>query len=413
VKGGRGTNVDGYRDYRGSLSIGAWQWLDDADFAVVTEVDAAEAFRPVLVLRWAIWSLMGLLLAAALAIFAAMAFIARQQRDLQKATLTVKQLGQYALGDKIGSGGMGSVYKARHAMLRRPTAVKLLDADKMSAAAVARFEREVQLTSALTHPNTVAIYDYGHTPEGVFYYAMEYFDGMNLDELVRCFGPVPEARAVHILRQVCGALSEAHAQGLVHRDVKPANIFLTIRGGLRDFVKVLDFGLVKTLDGKEQSNLTAMNAITGTPLYISPEGVQKPELVDARSDVYAIGAVAYYLLTGEPPFNGSAVMEICWHHVRTQPVPPSQRTNRPISGDIEALILRCLAKSRDERPADAGALLAALEACKIDGAWTAEAAVLWWQTNSASTAGARSLAPTKASPETNADIVNTPVASER
>src|SRR4029079_4450667 len=205
-------------------------------------------------------------------------------------TATAKQLGQYALEDKIGAGGMGSVYKARHAMLRRPTAVKLLDADKMTPAAVSRFEREVQLTSALSHPNTVAIYDYGHTPDGIFYYAMEYLDGMNLDELVRCFGPVPEARAVHILRQVCGALAEAHAQNLVHRDIKPANIFLTIRGGLRDFVKVLDFGLVKALEGAESGNVASANVVTGTPLYLSPEAVNEPDKVDARADVYAIGA---------------------------------------------------------------------------------------------------------------------------
>lgn len=381
TKGTTGYNVDGYRDYRGVPVVGAWTWLEDADFGVATEIDVAEAFSAVYILRRGFWSLMALLLVASVIIFAALFFISRQSRALQKVTATAKQLGQYALEEKIGAGGMGSVFRARHAMLRRPTAVKLLDADKMSDAAVIRFEREVQQTSELSHPNTVAIYDYGKTPDGVFYYAMEFLDGMNLDELIRGFGMLPEARAVFILKQVCGALAEAHAKGLVHRDIKPANIFLTTRGGMRDFVKVLDFGLVKATENKDQANLTSTDAITGTPLYISPEAVQHPEQVDARSDVYGIGAVAYYLLTGRPPFDGTTVMEICLHHVRSTPMPPSQKSGKSISTDLEALILRCLAKSRDDRPATAGALLEALEKCQIDGDWSIQAATLWWKSN--------------------------------
>src|SRR4051812_35242367 len=287
---------------------------------------------------------MALLALCAVGIFLAMLFIARQQRALQKATLAAKQLGQYALEEKLGAGGMGTVYKARHAMLRRPTAVKLLDVEKMSDAAVARFEREVQLTSSLTHPNTVAVYDYGRTPDGIFYYAMEYLDGMNLDDLVKRFGPLPEARLVYILRQACGALAEAHAAGLVHRDVKPANIFLTCRGGLHDFVKVLDFGLVKALEGADQAHLTNPNAVTGTPLYLSPEAVKQPDRVDARTDVYAVAAVGYFLLTGAPVFTGTTVMEICMKHVNATPEAPSARSGKPVSAELEALLLRGLAK---------------------------------------------------------------------
>ena len=177
---------------------------------------------------------------------------------------------------------MGTVYKARHALLRRPTAVKLLNPEMISDTAIARFEREVQLTSGLTHPNTVAIYDYGRTASGVFYYAMEYLEGINLDELVKRFGPLPEARAVYVLRQVCASLAEAHAAGLVHRDIKPANIILTFRGGLHDFVKVLDFGLAKLAGDLREPALTSANVVAGTPHYVAPEAVTRPDQIDAR-----------------------------------------------------------------------------------------------------------------------------------
>jgi serine/threonine protein kinase len=378
VAGEDGVDVDGYRDYRGVPVVGAWRWLPEYDFGVATEIDVSEAFRPVYLLRGAFWTLMGLLALCAVAIFVAMLYMTRQQQALQRATLAARQLGQYALEEKLGAGGMGTVYRARHAMLRRPTAVKLLDVDKMSDAAIARFEREVQLTSALTHPNTVAIFDYGRTPEGIFYYAMEHLEGLNLDDLVAKFGPLSEARAVSILKQVCGSLAEAHAKGLVHRDIKPANIFLTCRGGLYDFVKVLDFGLVKSVEGSEQANLTNPNAVTGTPLYLPPEAVNHPEAVDARSDVYAIGAVGYYLLTGTPVFTGVSIIEICMKHVEAAPEPPSQRRGHPVTLALEGLLLRCLAKSPAERPADASAMLRELDACRVPGHWTADDAQAWW-----------------------------------
>jgi serine/threonine protein kinase len=374
-----GYDADGYRDYRGVPSVGAWRWLPELDIGIATELDTAEAFRPVYILRRAFWSLMGLLAVSAIGIFLAMLFISRQQKALQTATLAAKQLGQYALEEKIGAGGMGSVYKARHAMLRRPTAVKLLDVDKMSDAAILRFEREVQLTSALTHPNTVAVFDYGRTPDGIFYYAMEYLEGMTLEDLVKGFGPLPEARLRYILHQVCGSLAEAHAAGLVHRDIKPANIFLTCRGGMRDFVKVLDFGLAKAL-GAETANVTSPSALLGTPLYMSPEAMTHPEAVDARADVYAVGAVGYYLLTGSPVFTGATIMEICMKHSNDAPVPPSVRSGYHISQTLEALLLRCLAKAPADRPADAAELMRELEACEVEGSWSGYDAEAWWMT---------------------------------
>jgi eukaryotic-like serine/threonine-protein kinase len=378
VAGGTGCDADGYRGYRGVPKVGAWTWLPEYDFGVATEIDKAESFAPVYILRTAFWSLLGLLGLAAVGIFVAMLVMARQHKQLQAAVLQAKQLGQYTLEDKLGAGGMGTVYRARHAMLRRPTAVKLLDPAQMSESAVVRFEREVQATSTLTHPNTIQIFDYGRTPEGIFYYAMELLEGANLDSLVVRTGPLPEARVIYLLKQVCGSLAEAHATGLVHRDVKPANLFLTRRGGLADFVKVLDFGLVKAVGGADEAHLTSANAVTGTPLYLSPEAVNEPDRLDARADVYALGAVAYYLLTGTPVFNGATVMEICLKHVREAPEPPSARLGKPVSSALEALILRCLAKARADRPGDAGALLRELEKCPVSGTWTADDAAMWW-----------------------------------
>ncbi|HTU23861.1 MAG TPA: serine/threonine protein kinase, partial [Pirellulales bacterium] len=220
-------DVEGYRDYRGVWSIGAWTWLDEYGFGVGTEQDLAEAFGPLYVLRRAFWAMFGLLVLASAAIFVFTIIVARANREAQRAALVAKRLGQYTLDRKLGEGGMGMVYLAHHAMLRRPTAIKLLHVEKNNEQMLARFEREVQMTSVLNHPNTIAIYDYGRTPENVFYYAMEYLDGINLEDLVHKHGAQPERRVAAILQQACGSLGEAHGIGLIHRDVKPANIMLT------------------------------------------------------------------------------------------------------------------------------------------------------------------------------------------
>jgi len=285
------------------------------------------------------------------------------------------QLGQYTLLEKIGEGGMGAVYRARHALLRRPTAIKLLHPDRSGAHHLERFEREVQHTAELTHPNTVAIYDYGHTPDGVFYYAMEYLDGIDLQSLVDIDGPQSWRRVVHILRQVAGALGEAHDRGLVHRDVKPHNIILCRRGGIADIAKVVDFGLVKEIDAAV--GLTK-NDVVGTPAYLAPEAITTPDEVGPASDLYALGAVAYCLLTGAPPFRGLTVMEICLKHVRTPPDAPSQRVDG-IPAELDRLVLDCLAKSPGARPADATALRARLDALAAAAPWSEAEAVTWWQ----------------------------------
>jgi serine/threonine protein kinase len=276
---------------------------------------------------------------------------------------------------------MGVVYRGRHKLLRRPTAIKLLHPDKSTDESVARFEREVQLTCQLNHPNTIAIFDYGRTPEGIFFYAMEYLDGINLEALVNRFGPQPEGRVIHILAQVCGSLAEAHEIGLVHRDIKPANLVLNRRGGEYDVVKVLDFGLVKALDAAKTAGLTSANAVLGTPPYLSPEAVETPDSIDARSDLYAVAAVGYFLLTGTPVFSGKSVVEICMNHVHMPPARPSDRLGKPVSPDLEAALMKGLEKKTSDRHPSAREFAEALLACEAARTWTAREASAWWAAN--------------------------------
>jgi serine/threonine-protein kinase len=273
---------------------------------------------------------------------------------------------------------MGRVYRARHALLRRDTAIKLLLPERVGEAALLRYEREVQATAQLTHPNTVAVYDYGRTPEGIFYYAMEHLDGGDLDDLVSYASALPPGRVVFILEQVCRALHEAHLAGLVHRDVKPGNVIVCERGGESDVAKVLDFGLVKAIDATDVSAGAAEAGLTGTPLYMAPESITVPGDVDARSDLYAVGAVAYFLLTGGPPFRGATVVEICAHHVHSVPERPSVRLGGPVPGDLEEVVLRCLAKSPTDRFADAATLGEALRGCMEAPRWSQVDARAWW-----------------------------------
>lgn len=288
-----------------------------------------------------------------------------------------RQLGQYVLKEKLGEGGMGEVYRAQHVLLRRPCALKLIHSERAGDPKnLLRFEREVQATATLTHPNTVQVYDYGHTEDGTFYYVMEYLPGLTLEALVERAGPLPPARAIHFLRQVCGALAEAHATGLIHRDIKPGNVMICERGGTSDVAKLLDFGLVlPPTEELKSDKLTQDGTVTGTPAYLSPEQAGGQDAVEARSDIYSVGALAYFLLTGRPPFAGRTGMKLIAAHLYDIPEPLSR--HRPdVPADLEAVILRCLAKDPNARFPDAMSLNDALSSCASAGRWSASASPL-------------------------------------
>ena len=296
-----------------------------------------------------------------------------------------REMGSYQLGELLGRGGMGEVYKASHRMLARPAAIKLIRPEMLggtdpavAAAAIARFRREAEAAANLRSAHTVDLYDFGVTADQTLYLVMEFLDGMDLETLVRQHGPMPAPRVVHVLRQVCDSLEEAHARGLVHRDIKPANIHLGRVGCREDFVKVLDFGLVKTAAGSaSQSLATFEGVIMGTPAYMAPE-MALGDSVDGRADLYALGCVAYYLLTGEQVFTGDSVLKVITQHVQAVPVPPSQRTELPIPASLERLVLACLAKKPEERPKTARRLAQSLET--IDGMrWGEDEANRWWR----------------------------------
>jgi len=299
--------------------------------------------------------------------------------SLRYEVFQAKQLGQYHLKELIGSGGMGDVYLAEHQLMKRPCAIKVIRPEKAGDARVlARFEREVRATARLSHWNTVEIFDYGRSADGTFYYVMEYLPGLTLAQLVGRHGPLPAARVVHLMMQACDALSEAHHQGLIHRDIKPANIFAAYRGGVYDVAKLLDFGLAKPLADAGSVTLTQEGAITGSPLFMPPEQATGEVEIDARSDIYALGAVMYFLLTGQPPFTGDRPLKVMIAHAHDEVVPPRQI--RPdIPDDLEQVVLRCLAKQPAARYQDAGSLRQALADCGAAGAWTRESAARWWR----------------------------------
>jgi eukaryotic-like serine/threonine-protein kinase len=330
-------------------------------------------------LNTVLWSALGTTLAT---------IVSRVLYGLRRQVAEASELGQYLLEERIGGGGMGEVWRARHRLLIRPAAIKLIRQRAVNAMPgdpellVRRFEREARATAALTSPHTVQLYDFGVTDDGRLYYVMELLDGLDLDTLVRQYGPLPAERAVHLLRQVCAALQDAHVNGLVHRDIKPANVVVSRAGTTFDFVKVLDFGLVK-LDSprsadKDAINLSAEDSWSGTPGYMAPEVVLGATDTDHRVDLYALGCVAYWLLTGTMVFEGENPMQVMMKHAQAEPRRPSDRVDLPIPAALEALVMECLEKDPARRPASAEVMRNRLDAVSLPSVWTAERAEQWW-----------------------------------
>jgi len=376
LAGREGVILEPYANHRGATVIGAAHWLPEYGMGVAIEIEAAEAYVPLRYLNIAFAVVFGALVIAVVAALGAALSVVRLRRQIGE----TRKAGHYRLRRQIGAGGMANIYLAQHDLLKRPTAIKLLKPTVASDEMIARFEREVQLASSLSHPNTVEIFDFGRTRDGLFYYAMEYLDGLTVTQALEKSGPFPVARTVHVLRQVCAALAEAHGKGLVHRDVKPENIMVCRHGGAFDFVKILDFGLVKHLSGRQSRDLTRNLRILGTPVYMAPERLRNPADVDARADIYAVGAVGFYMLTGQRLFEGSDDLEITTRVLNEAPPSLAAASPQPLPVELDLIIAACVEKKREDRPQRVTDLMEAFDALAAEHRWNQAEAEAWWRT---------------------------------
>lgn len=372
ISGLAGSDMDGYRNYRGVEVIGVWSWMANYRFGVIAEVDHVHAYGPMVPLRRTFGMIFAALVVAALAAVAASLALLKLRHNN-----TVSTVGPYTLKSQLGEGGFARVYLATHALLKRPTAIKILKPDQINAKNLSRFEREVQLASGLNHPNTINIYDYGATENGSFYYAMEYIKGPSLQELIELDGPQSSARVIWILKQICQSLREAHDKGLIHRDIKPQNIMLCRRGGEYDFVKVLDFGLARSMEA-EQHRVTETKLLIGTPLYIAPERIVDPTCMDPRSDIYSLGILGFFLLTGREPFEAQGSMDALAQTINSTARRPSEQTNTPIPSRLDRLICDCHSRVVTERPQTIHDVLKRLQEVELDDEWNGQKAAAWW-----------------------------------
>ncbi|HEX9395685.1 MAG TPA: serine/threonine protein kinase [Burkholderiales bacterium] len=381
LAGKEGVILEPYVNHKGVSVVGAAQWLPEFGMGVAIEIEAAEAYAPLRYLNIAFAVVFGALVLAVAAALGVALSVVRLRRQIGE----TRKAGHYRLRKLIGSGGMANIYLAQHDLLKRPTAIKLLKPTVATDEMIARFEREVQLASTLSHPNTVEIFDFGRTRDGLFYYAMEYLDGLTISEVLSKDKFISVARTLHILRQVCEALVEAHGKGLVHRDIKPENIMVCRHGGACDFVKILDFGLVKHMSGKHSRDLTRNLRILGTPVYMAPERLRNPADVDGRADIYAVGAVGFYMLTGQRLFEGSDDLGITTKVLNEAPPSLSTASPQPIPVELDLIIASCVEKKREDRPQRVTDLLEAFDALAAEHRWTQAEAEAWWTTHAPAT----------------------------
>lgn len=421
TRGASGFDTDGYLNHRGVEVIAAWQWLPEYGLGMAVEADVSEVFYPIHVLSYLTRGLMASVLVSGLGIAVCVVRTKRLVRRQGGDPTEVRRLGQYDLIELLGVGGMGSVYRGRHEFLRRDVAIKVLEGEQLSKQAVTRFRREVQSTSKLRHPNTIAIYDYGQAESlsptkiresatgssaskrsqldtlaersdggpggqsqdnpGVFYYVMEYVDGITLQQLIDYYGPQSPERTIHLLLQICGSIAEAHQAGLIHRDIKPGNILLCAESNSYDHIKVLDFGLVKDINSTDTVavTMTRSDSMTGTPLYMAPETIRDATQASSSGDLYSIGAVGYALLTGKPTYEGESAIDLCLKQLEEVPISPSIRLGRPLPQGLQDCIMSCLSLNSAERPATIGELVKRLDSLPESTGWNQVDSADWWE----------------------------------
>jgi eukaryotic-like serine/threonine-protein kinase len=372
-----GVNVDGFRDYRGVRVIGAWKVEPEKGYGLVVKLDHDEAFAALQPMRWFFY-------ARVTAILSALAMVLWAWRSASLARKRLKNaihIGSYVVEGLLGEGGMGRVYKARHLLLKRSTAVKVIKPDLVNDRTIAWFEREVEVAGRLKHPNTVEIYDFGRSEDGQFYCAMEFLNGLTLSQVSLLEGALPAERVIHIMRQAAHSLREAHRRGMIHRDVKPQNIMLCVLGGEVDVVKVLDFGLAKQ-HGPTEEPAVDTKMLAGTPLYLAPERLRTPYTADARSDIYSLGLTVYKLMTGRDVFSGGSDFEV-FHQTLNAPISdPSSVSPRAIPEEFSELVMRCLAKEPQGRPQSMRDVIDVLDRLALEFPWRQEDCRRWWQLNS-------------------------------
>lgn len=372
AEGHDGMDADGHPDQNGRKVLAAWVWLPEWEMGIGGQIPVDRVLAPAAAVRTAFSTLLGVFLALTAGVAGLLGI--RWWRGKES------PFGAYRVEKRIGKGGMAEVFLARHEILRRPAALKILSGISPDAPSVERFKREARLACTLSHPNTIQVFDFGETPDGRLYYAMEHVEGLTLAQLIALDGPPPLGRAIHFLRQVAGSLGDAHRAGLLHRDLKPSNIMVTSRGGTADLVKVLDFGIACSLTPGDEDQ-TRATALIGTPAFLAPERILDPRTLDPRSDVYSFGAVAFYLATGRHVFEGSNPAELIYQVISSPRPSPSRLRGAPLPEALETLILGCLSPDPQSRPAGMTEIVEILDTLALSERWTAEMALGWWSVN--------------------------------